>query len=63
MHAWLTAVADDRIAAAAPMIGVQGFGWALQHDSWQARVDSIPQVRRQVKKTSQQYVNQAARSW
>ena len=26
MHAWLCAAADARVAAAAPMIGVQNFG-------------------------------------
>lgn len=26
MHAWLCAAADARVAAAAPMIGVQSFG-------------------------------------
>lgn len=42
MHTWLTAVADERVAVAAPMIGVQGFKWAVEHASFQARVDSIP---------------------
>ncbi|KAF5833335.1 Alpha/Beta hydrolase protein [Dunaliella salina] len=44
MHAWLTAVVDQRIAVTAPMIGVQGFGWAIHHNAFQARVDSIPLV-------------------
>lgn len=35
MHSWLAAVADPRIAASAPMIGVQSFGWALQNDAFQ----------------------------
>lgn len=44
MITWLTAAADPRITAAAPLIGVQSFAWALQHDAWHARVDSIPLV-------------------
>ncbi|KAI7840401.1 hypothetical protein COHA_005832 [Chlorella ohadii] len=44
MHSWLLAVADDRIAAAAPMIGVQHFGWAVQQGKYHARVESIPLV-------------------
>lgn len=41
MHAWLVAAADERIAALAPMIGVQSFGWALEHAAWGPRVDSL----------------------
>ncbi len=44
MITWLTAAADPRVTAAAPLIGVQSFAWALQHDAWHARVDSIPLV-------------------
>ena len=101
MHTWLAAALDDRVAVAAPMIGVQVpadpansacaaagsnahccsrrcspaagavtsvsafcwalqvltclwlrhdapalqcFGWAMEHDRWQARIASIPQV-------------------
>lgn len=44
MHTWLTAAADERVAAAAPMIGVQWFGWAVQEKRYQARVESIPLV-------------------
>jgi dienelactone hydrolase len=44
MHTWFTAVADPRIAAAVPLIGVQSFGWAVANDQWQARVFSIPRV-------------------
>jgi dienelactone hydrolase len=44
MHSWLLAAADDRIAAAAPMIGVQHFGWAVQQLRYHARVESIPLV-------------------
>lgn len=38
----LVAAADERVAAAAPAIGVQNWGWALQNDSWQARLASVP---------------------
>ncbi|KAK4274288.1 hypothetical protein QN277_017534 [Acacia crassicarpa] len=41
MHAWFAAFADTRYAVVAPLIGVQGFGWALDNDKWHARVDSI----------------------
>ncbi|GFZ08450.1 alpha/beta-Hydrolases superfamily protein [Actinidia rufa] len=44
MHAWFAAAADTRYAVAAPIIGVQGFQWAIDHDKWQARVDSIKAV-------------------
>jgi hypothetical protein len=37
LHAYLTAAVDPRIAVAVPVIGVQGFRWALDHDAWQAR--------------------------
>lgn len=35
---YLTAAVDPRIAAAVPIVGVQGFKWALDHDAWQPRV-------------------------
>jgi dienelactone hydrolase len=41
METYLTAAADPRIAAAIPVIGVQSFGWALEHNAWQARVETI----------------------
>ncbi|KAK8958663.1 hypothetical protein KSP40_PGU020352 [Platanthera guangdongensis] len=44
MHAWFAAVADIRYAVVSPIIGVQGFRWALDNDKWQARVDSIKPV-------------------
>jgi len=44
MHAWLLAAADKRIAAAAPMIGVQNFKWAVDNEAYQPRVDSISEV-------------------
>ncbi|XP_052210802.1 uncharacterized protein LOC127813721 [Diospyros lotus] len=44
MHAWFAAAADTRYAVVVPIIGVQGFRWAIDHDKWQARVDSIKAV-------------------
>ncbi|MBA0568297.1 hypothetical protein Golob_005800 [Gossypium lobatum] len=44
MHAWFVAFVDTRYAVAAPIIGVQGFRWAIDNDKWQARVDSIKAV-------------------
>ncbi|EFN52898.1 hypothetical protein CHLNCDRAFT_9217, partial [Chlorella variabilis] len=44
MHTWLTAAADVRVAVAAPMIGVQHFGWAVQQQQYHGRVGSIPLV-------------------
>jgi predicted esterase len=44
MHAWFAAVADTRYSVVAPVIGVQGFRWAIDHDKWQARVDSLKPV-------------------
>jgi dienelactone hydrolase len=41
METYLTAAADPRVAAAVPVIGVQSFRWALEHDRWQARVETI----------------------
>ncbi|CAI5496918.1 unnamed protein product [Closterium sp. Naga37s-1] len=42
MVAWLAATADPRIAAAAPMIGVQCFHWAVDNNCFHDRVASIP---------------------
>ncbi|GJP38772.1 hypothetical protein CLOM_g23184 [Closterium sp. NIES-68] len=42
MVAWLAAMVDPRIAAAAPMIGVQCFKWAVDNNCFHARVASIP---------------------
>ena len=38
---YLAAAADERLAAVVPCIGVQSFGWALEHDAWQSRVGTI----------------------
>jgi dienelactone hydrolase len=44
MQAWLLAAADARVAAAAPLIGVQSFRYAADNDAWQARAASIQPV-------------------
>lgn len=44
MHAWFAAAIDTRYSVAVPIIGVQGFGWAIDHNKWQARVQSIKPV-------------------
>ncbi|XP_059642610.1 uncharacterized protein LOC132284517 [Cornus florida] len=44
MHAWFAAAADTRYAVVVPIIGVQGFRWAIDNDKWQGRVDSIKAV-------------------
>jgi len=31
MHSWFLAAADERVSATAPMIGVQGFRWAVEN--------------------------------
>jgi dienelactone hydrolase len=41
METYLAAAADPRIAAAVPVIGVQSFRWALDHDAWQSRVGTF----------------------
>ncbi|CAJ1973872.1 unnamed protein product [Sphenostylis stenocarpa] len=41
MHAWFAAVADTRYAVVVPLIGVQGFRWAIDNDKWKGRVESI----------------------
>jgi dienelactone hydrolase len=40
-EAYLAAAVDPRIAAAVPIIGVQGFRWALDNNQWQARVGTF----------------------
>ncbi|KAJ4708045.1 alpha/beta-Hydrolases superfamily protein [Melia azedarach] len=44
MHAWFAAAADTRYSVVVPIIGVQGFRWAIDNDKWQARVGSIKPV-------------------
>ena len=40
-EAYLAAAVDPRIAAVVPIIGVQGYRWALEHNQWQARVSTF----------------------
>ncbi|KAI3872465.1 hypothetical protein MKX03_023205 [Papaver bracteatum] len=44
MHAIFAAFVDTRYAVVVPIIGVQGFRWAIDNDQWQARVNSIKAV-------------------
>lgn len=41
MHTWFAAFVDTRYSVIVPIIGVQGFQWAIDNNKWQARVDSI----------------------
>ncbi len=41
IEAYLTAAADPRIAATVAFIGVQSFGWALDHDAWHSRIGTV----------------------
>ena len=43
-EAYLAAAADPRIAAVVPIIGVQSFQWALDHDQWRPRVGTFGPV-------------------
>lgn len=44
MIAWLAAAADERIAVAAPMCGVQNFRYAVENGLYHDRVGSIPEI-------------------
>ena len=41
METYLTAAVDPRVAVAVPVIGVQSFRWALEHESWRSRVETF----------------------
>jgi len=41
IQTWLSASVDERIAVAAPLIGVQSFKWSLDNDKWQGRAKTI----------------------
>lgn len=38
---YMAAAVDERLAASVPCIGVQSFGWALEHNAWQSRIGTI----------------------
>ena len=42
IETYLTAAADPRIAAAVPFIGAESFRYALDHDLWSHRTETIP---------------------
>jgi dienelactone hydrolase len=44
IETYFAAAIDPRIAVAIPIIGVQSFRWGLEHDAWQGRVGTIPEV-------------------
>ncbi len=41
IETYLTAAADERVAAAVPYIGVQSFRWALDNGAWAARIATV----------------------
>jgi dienelactone hydrolase len=41
IETYLTAAVDPRIAAAVPFIGLESFRWALDHDVWSHRTETI----------------------
>lgn len=41
---WITAALDRRVKAAIPMIGVNSFGWTVEHDRWRPRAALLPRV-------------------
>ena len=41
IEAYLAAAADPRIAVTVPCIGVQSFRWALEHDTWRSRIETV----------------------
>jgi dienelactone hydrolase len=41
IQTWLAASVDERVAVAAPLIGVQCFRWSLENDKWQGRANTI----------------------
>jgi dipeptidyl aminopeptidase/acylaminoacyl peptidase len=41
IETYLTAAADERVAAAVPCIGVQSFAYGLESDGWKSRVGTV----------------------
>lgn len=59
IETWLAASADERVAAAAPLIGVQSFRWSLEHDKWQGRANTVKAAHEAAAKDlGEQAVNQ-----
>lgn len=47
MEAVLLAAVDERVRATVPLIGVQSFRYAVEHDAWRGRIDALqPAVAR-----------------
>jgi dienelactone hydrolase len=44
IETYLVAAADSRIAAAVPFIGMESFAWALDHEVWSHRTETIQQA-------------------
>jgi len=40
-EAYLAAAGDERLVTAVPIIGVQGYRWAIDHNQWQPRVSTF----------------------
>ena len=47
-HAWLCAAIDGRVAAVAPLLGVQSFQWAISNDAIHGRVESLENAFKQI---------------
>jgi dienelactone hydrolase len=41
IETWMAASVDERVAVAAPLIGVQSFRWSLENEKWQGRANTI----------------------
>lgn len=41
IETYLAAAADPRVAVAVPCIGVQSFRWAVEHDAWRSRIETV----------------------
>ena len=41
IETYLTAAVDPRVTASVSCIGVQSFGWAIDHNAWQSRIGTV----------------------
>jgi dienelactone hydrolase len=41
---WITAALDTRVKVAVPAIGVNTFGWTVEHDQWRYRTRLLPRL-------------------